>query len=78
MAIEAMEPATPFLNTCMFQLQLTAKYKDIAWYGSEVEPGDSDRVLWRWQLDDGSYRVIYGDLIAETVSPELLAQLESE
>ena len=39
-------------------------------------PKDADRVLLRWKLSDKEYRVIFGDLHAETVSPERLAELE--
>ncbi len=67
-----------YQKTRWFQMVLNMEQRDVAWYGSEVEPGNGDQVLWRWQLDDGNYRVIYGDLTAEKVSPELLAQLESE
>ncbi|MBN1347679.1 MAG: hypothetical protein JXQ73_33640 [Phycisphaerae bacterium] len=37
------------------------------YFGATVRPGDSQGVLLRWKLDDGGYRVIYGDLRAETV-----------
>jgi hypothetical protein len=33
-------------------------------------------VLLRWRLDEGQYRVIFGDLNARTVTPEELARLE--
>jgi hypothetical protein len=33
--------------------------------------------LW-WRTSDNEYRVIYGDLRAETVSAEKLAELESK
>lgn len=39
---------------------------------------DVDKVLLRWKLDDGQYRVIYGDLRIEDVSPQKLAELEAE
>jgi hypothetical protein len=31
----------------------------------------------RWKVSDNEYRVIYGDLHAETVTPEKLAELEA-
>jgi hypothetical protein len=34
-------------------------------------------VLVRWQLDDGDYRVIFGDLSSATVSAARLRELES-
>jgi len=50
--------------------------KDPAYYGRTVTPRDADKVLLRWKLSDKEYRVIFGDLHAETVSPERLADLE--
>ena len=41
-----------------------------------VAPKHADKVLWRWKVSDKEYRVIFGDLHAETVSPEKLAELE--
>jgi len=31
----------------------------------------------RWKITDNEYRVIFGDLHAETVTPEKLAELEA-
>jgi hypothetical protein len=50
--------------------------KDPAYYGKTVTPKDADKVLLRWKVSDSKYRVIFGDLHAETVSPEKLAELE--
>jgi len=50
--------------------------KDSAYYGKTVTPKDADKVLMRWKVSDNEYRVIYGDLHAETVTPEKLAELE--
>jgi len=50
--------------------------KDPAYYGKTVTPKDADKVLMRWKVSDNEYRVIFGDLHAETVSPEKLAELE--
>ncbi|MFH1717354.1 MAG: hypothetical protein ABIF19_08395 [Planctomycetota bacterium] len=51
--------------------------KDPAYYGETVTPKDADKVLMRWKVSDNEYRVIYGDLHAETVTPEKLAELEA-
>ena len=51
-------------------------HKDVAYYGNEVSAQDFDRVLLRWRLEDGRYRVIYGDLRADTVTAGQLAELE--
>jgi hypothetical protein len=45
--------------------------------GKTVTPQDATKVLVRWQLDDGDYRVIFGDLTTATVSPARLHELES-
>jgi hypothetical protein len=50
--------------------------KDRAYYGETVTPKDADKVLMRWKVSDSEYRVIFGDLHAETVTPEKLAELE--
>jgi len=53
--------------------------KDRAYYGETVTPTDADKVLWRWKwkVSNNEYRVIFGDLHAETVTPEKLAELET-
>ena len=50
--------------------------KDPAYYGKTVTAKDADKVLMRWKVSEKEYRVIFGDLHAETVSPEKLAELE--
>jgi len=48
-----------------------------AYYGKTVTPKDADKVLMRWKVSDSEYRVIFGDLHAENVTPEKLAELEA-
>jgi len=60
-----------------FYIWLQADKKDPAYYGEIVTPKDADKVLLRWKVSDNEYRVIYGDLHAETVTPEKLAELEA-
>lgn len=52
--------------------------RDVVYRGGEVTPLDFDRVLLRWRLSDGSYRVVYGDLRTATVDAARLAELERE
>ena len=52
-------------------------FPDGVYNGKTVAPQDAAKVLVRWQLDDGDYRVIFGDLSSATVSPSRLRQLES-
>ncbi len=50
----------------------------LRYYGDSVTADDVDKVLLRWRLDDGQYRVIYGDLRIEDVNPQRLAELEAK
>jgi len=52
--------------------------KDPVYYGQSVTAADPDKVLLRWQLDSGQYRVIFGDLRIEDVTAARLAQLEAK
>ena len=47
-------------------------------YGEFVTPKDADLVLMRWKVSDNEYRVIFGDRHAETVTVEVLEELEKE
>ena len=67
----------PILRLIWFYVGLLEEKKDPAYYGNSVTPKDADKVLLRWKLPDSEYRVIYGDLHAETISPEKLAELEA-
>jgi len=49
---------------------------DVAYYGDRVRAEDADSVLMRWKISDDQYRVIFGDLTAENVTAEKLAELE--
>jgi hypothetical protein len=70
--LDALKPIR-FLNK--FYVELAKK--DSAYYGKIVTPKDADKVLLRWKISDNEYRVIYGDLHTETVTPEKLTELES-
>jgi len=59
-----------------FYLALQWDKKNPAHYGRTVTPKDADKVLMRWKISDNEYRVIFGDLHAETVTVEKLAELE--
>ena len=61
-----------------FYYWLRRQNKDRAYYGETVTPKDASKVLMRWKLSDSEYRVIYGDLHAETVTPAKLAELEKD
>jgi hypothetical protein len=67
----------PIRGLAGFCYRLEDDKKDPAYYGKTVTPKDTDKVLLRWKVSDSEYRVIYGDLHAETVTPEKLAELEA-
>jgi len=52
--------------------------KEPAYYGDTVTAADADKVLVRWKLDGGQYRVIFGDLRIEDVDSQRLADLEAK
>ena len=66
----------PIRGLGRFYTWLEFDKNDPAYYGKTVTPKDADKVLMRWKVSDNEYRVIYGDLHAETVTPEKLAELE--
>ena len=67
----------PIAGIGRFYRRLQYDKKDPAYYWKIVTPKDTDMVLMRWKVSDNEYRVIFGDLHAETVSPEKLAELEA-
>jgi hypothetical protein len=50
-----------------FYQKLANEQREPEYFGATVKPGDAEAILLKWKLDDGRYRVIYGDLRAETV-----------
>ncbi|MBN1360512.1 MAG: hypothetical protein JW993_07970 [Sedimentisphaerales bacterium] len=64
------------VRSFMFYMNLANDKKEPAYYGQVVTPADTDKVLLRWEVSEQEYRVIFGDLHAETVSAETLAELE--
>jgi outer membrane lipoprotein-sorting protein len=59
-----------------FYNQLVEDKKETTYYGETVGPDDTNKILLRWKLDDGQYRVIFGDLSIKNVTAEELAELE--
>ncbi|MFZ2147057.1 MAG: hypothetical protein WAV28_07540 [Sedimentisphaerales bacterium] len=64
------------MGPAFFYEKLVEDEKAPAYYGQTVGPDDTNKVLLRWKLDDGQYRVIYGDLSIKNVTAEELAELE--
>ncbi len=73
---ETVDKIMPIQGAVMFYMTLAEQKKDPAYYGNIVTPQDAHKVLMRWKLSDSEYRVIYGDLRAETITPEKLVELE--
>jgi hypothetical protein len=63
-ASEAMIKATALAT---FYKKLANEQRDPEYFGTTVKPGDPKGVLLKWRVDNGRYRVIYGDLRADTV-----------
>jgi hypothetical protein len=59
-----------------FYQTLVQDNKEPAYYGQSVTPEDADQVLMRWKVSDSQYRVIFSNLHAETVTADVLAELE--
>lgn len=53
-----------------FYAELVEKGVEVEYNGSTVGATDYDKVLMRWKLDDGRWRVIYGDLRSATIDIE--------
>jgi len=70
--------AMPIGGLLSFHQILVQGKKDPAYYGEFVTPKDADLVLMRWKVSDNEYRVIFGDRHAETVTAEVLKELEKE
>jgi outer membrane lipoprotein-sorting protein len=60
----------------MFYQTLVRDNKEPAYYGQSVTPEDADQVLMRWKVSESQYRVIFSNLHAETVTADVLAELE--
>jgi len=71
------EVMRPVQSLAMFYMTLVQEKKEPAYYGEVVTPTDADKVLLRWKASDNEYRIIFGDLHAETITPEKLAELEA-
>ncbi|MHC4397005.1 MAG: LolA family protein [Planctomycetota bacterium] len=71
-----MEKMQPVQSLGMFYMTLVQDKKEPVYYGESVGPGDADMVLLRWKISDDQYRVIFGDLSADDVTAEELAELE--
>ncbi len=58
--------------------KLVREKKDVAYCGDTVSATDSDKVLVRWKIAGGKYRVVFGDLTARDVTAAELKGLEGQ
>ncbi len=65
------------MTLTMFPLMLGQQGAEPVYHGDVVTPADATLPLMRWKTADNEYRVIFGDLHAETVTGESLAELEA-
>jgi hypothetical protein len=72
------KPSVTTIQGLVLMGVLQAQSKDAVYNGEMVGPDDKTKVLFRWEIDDGNYRVIFGDLRAETVTEEKLKKLEEK
>ena len=72
-----METMKPLQSLGMFYMNLVQQKLDPVYYGKVVRPGDTGSVLLRWKTAETEYRVIFGDLHADTVEADALSKLEA-
>jgi outer membrane lipoprotein-sorting protein len=72
-----MKMMQPVQSLGMFYMALVQDKKEPVYYGDKVTPEFGHAVLMHWKKDEGKYRVIFGDLTAEDVNAQRLAELES-
>jgi hypothetical protein len=75
--IEMLEENMPMMSIGQFYMRLVQEKRDPKYYGENVTPEDSDAILLRWRLDNGKYRVVFGDLDQRDISAEQLAEWEN-
>ncbi|MCJ7778813.1 MAG: hypothetical protein MUP16_10930, partial [Sedimentisphaerales bacterium] len=73
---ETMETMRPIQSLSMFYMSLVQGKKEPVYYGESVGPNDADKVLLRWKVSEGQYRVVFGDLTTVDITAEKLAEIE--
>jgi hypothetical protein len=61
----------------MFNMILAGQNQEPVYRGDVVGPDDAGLPLMRWKLSGDEYRVIFGDLHTETVTADVMAELEA-
>ncbi len=73
-----MQQMAPLQSLSMFYANLVQEKKDVAYFGSQVTPDDSDAVLMRWKVEGTTYKVIFGDLTIAEMEYEKLKDIEPQ
>ena len=76
-AMQSSRRFMKLMTLTMFPLMLSAQGAEPVYHGDVVTPNDATLPLMRWKTAANEYRVIFGDLHAETVTGETLAELEA-
>ncbi len=66
----------PLRGLVLFYESLVKDQRDVAYHGGSVTTRETDLPLLRWRATDKQYRVIFGDLHAETLDKERLMEFE--
>ena len=74
---QAKEQTYDIFFASTFYDKLVCEKKDVIYFGDKVTPKDKDKILIRWKIKKDKYRVIFGNLDAEDVSSEILAEFET-
>ncbi|MHC4525181.1 MAG: hypothetical protein ACYSU8_06575, partial [Planctomycetota bacterium] len=75
---EMREQAAPFQSLIIFYGILIYDNKDVEYYGDQVTPEDTDKVLMRWKVEGDMYKVIFGDLSIVEMQYEDLVKIEPQ
>jgi len=73
---EAEETIYDIFFASAFYDKLIRGKKDVAYYGDKITVEDSGKVLMRWKISGGRYRVVFGNLTRKSVTAEELTELE--
>ena len=73
-----MQQLVALRATCSFFGNLKKDQTEVVYYGEKIQAHHADKVLLRWLQADGQYRVIFGDLHVEVLSPVVLEDLEQD
>ena len=66
-----------FMVLATFPRMLAAQGAEPVYHGDVVTPTDVELPLMRLKVSVNEYRVIFGDLHVETVTPDALVELEA-